>query len=827
MIAEKLEPLLQQLTLEEKVSLLAGASMWYTTPVERLGIPAVKVTDGPNGARGDGLFASGKPAACFPVGIALAATWNPDLLREIGVALAEETKSKGAHVLLAPTVNIHRSTLNGRNFECYSEDPYLTGELAVGYIEGVQSQGISATIKHYIGNESEFERMSISSEIPERALREIYLPPFKAAVQRARVWAVMSSYNAINGVHASSNPYTLDGILRDEFGFDGIVMSDWFSTRSTAESVNAGQDLEMPGPTIWRGDQLLAAVQKGEVSEATLDRRVRDLLRWMERVGAFDRPASADEQAIDRPEHRALIRRAGAEAIVLLKNNGVLPITPEKVRTLAVIGPNAKTARIMGGGSAQIKAHYAVSPFEGVMNAVGESIEIGYAMGCANHRALPVVDSKWSAGGHYKVEYFNSPDLSGPVAGTAHVPAVEFIWFGGGVPEGVNPMEFSARIGAPITTPESGTYAFSTSCAGKARVLIDGQLVADNWTQPAPGHFMLEMGSGEAIGSIALEAGRTYDYALEYSSEGAYMMLGVRGGCFMPLGDDAIDQAVALASESDAALVFVGLTGEWESEGFDRPDMELVGQQNELVARVAAANPNTVVVVQTGSPITMPWIDQVAGLIQAWYPGQECGHAIADVVFGRVSPSGKLPQTFPQRLEDNPAYGNYPGENGQVHYAEGIFVGYRHYEHKGITPLFPFGFGLSYTTFAYNHLRLSANSIGPDQSVQALADVTNTGSRAGAEVAQLYVRDVDSSVERPPKELKGFAKVMLQPGETKTVTFTLDRDALAFFDEARMTWVAEAGAFEILVGGSSVDTPLNAHLTLTDTATFGGPAHKG
>lgn len=572
---DEIENLAGQMTIQEKVSLLAGSDFWHTPAVERLGIPALKVTDGPNGARGES-FTDGVKAACFPVGIALASTWNTGLVERVGQALGQEAKTKGAHVLLAPTVNIHRSPLAGRNFECYSEDPYLTSRMAVAYIRGVQSQGVGAAVKHFVCNDSEFERLTISSEVRERPLREIYLPPFKAAVQEAGSWAVMSSYNKVNGSFASENSYLLTQILRDEWGFDGVVMSDWFGTHSTAPSVNAGLDLEMPGLPLWRGEALIRAVERGEVEEATIDEHVRRLLRLFTRVGVFERPGAVAEQAIDAPEHRILIREAAAEGIVLLKNAGnTLPLQREQLKSLAIIGPNAKTARIMGGGSSRVTAHYAVTPFEGVLAKLAASVNVYYEQGCSN-------DKPSSA---------DEPDL----------------------------------------------------LAGDERD----------------------------------EAG---------------------------LNVDSLGRAAALAAAADVALVFAGLSGEWESEGFDRPDMDLPGLQNELIERVAAANARTVVVLNTGSPSTMPWLDKVAALVQAWYPGQECGNAIADVLFGDVTPSGKLPQTFPVRLEDNPAYINYPGENGKVYYGEGLFVGYRYYERKRIAPLFPFGFGLSYTTFSYSSL---------------------------------------------------------------------------------------------------------------------------
>ncbi|MEN9935768.1 MAG: hypothetical protein RLZZ387_2347 [Chloroflexota bacterium] len=815
---QRLETLLDSMTLEEQVSILAGASFWTTVPVERVGVPAIKVSDGPNGARGGGSLVGGVPAACFPVGIALGATWDTALLEQVGNALAEEAQSKGARVLLAPTVNIHRSTLNGRNFECYAEDPHLSAKLATAYIQGLQRKGVAATVKHYVGNESEYQRMSMSSDIDERTLREIYLPPFEAAVKEGGTWAVMSAYNKVNGTYAGEHPHTLTDILKHEWGFDGLVMSDWFGTNSTAEAINAGLDLEMPGPARYRGEQLLTAVREGAVSPEAVRESARRLLRLIDRVGGFENPTIAEEQAIDRPEHRALIRRAGAEGAVLLKNDALLPLDPSALRSVALIGPNAKAAQIMGGGSAQVNAHYRVSPYDAIVARLSaEEVRIGHTVGSTNYRLLPLLEAPFA------VAYYGTPDLSGPVLHQGQVASSEMMWFGEPAP-GVPPVGFSARLTTRYTPEEGGEHQFSLVSAGVSRLFVDGQLLVENWDARQPSDTYFGAGSTEMVGALELEAGRAYELAVEY----AYPMaanLGlkaVRLGVTRPLGDADIERATKLAAEADVALLFVGLTGEWDSEGQDRPHIDLVGRQNELVTRVAAANPRTVVVLQTGAPVTMPWLGQVAAVVQFWYPGQECGNAIADVLFGDVSPAGRLPQTFPVRLQDNPAYLNYPGEHGHVRYGEGIFVGYRYYEKKEIAPLFPFGFGLSYTDFAYDNLRLSGERIAPGETLAVSIDVMNTGERAGQEVVQLYVRDVATSVARPEKELKGFAKVALAPGETKTVTLTLGGRDLAYYDTARAAWLAEPGAFEVLVGASSADIRARASFELT--AEYAEPA---
>ncbi|GAC1350866.1 MAG: glycoside hydrolase family 3 C-terminal domain-containing protein [Ktedonobacteraceae bacterium] len=821
---QNIEKLLVQMTLQEKVALLAGTHDWYTVPVERLGIPSLKMTDGPNGARGAGGFTSGVKAACFPAEISLASTWNIDLLERVGQALARETQMKRAQVLLAPTVNIQRSPLGGRNFECFSEDPYLSARLAVAYITGLQREGVGASIKHYVCNDEEFERFSISSEVHERALHEIYLPPFRAAVRETQPWTIMAAYNLVNGIAASENSYLLTQILRQEWGFDGVVVSDWFfSVKSTAAAVNAGLDLEMPSPR-WRGEKLLEAVTRGEVAEATIDSSVHRLLQLLAKANLFEHREEGPEQAIDLPEHRTLIREAGAEGIVLLKNErNLLPLQPEHIASLAMIGPHAKVAQIMGGGSAQLNAHYAITPFDGIMAKVGDHVGVHYEQGCTNYKLLPLLESELLLADvegtehGFAIEFFNTLDLSGAPAHKEIQSKSELSWFGQ-MPAGVDPQQFSLRATSRFTPQETGAYTFGLISIGRSRLSIDGQSVIESWTEQTHGGDFLGMGGKENQTTVTLEAGRAYLLALELSKSANVPLGAIHLGCLPPMPADTIERAVAVAKASDVAIVCVGFGGEWQSEGFDRPNMDLPGEQDALVEQVAAANPRTIVMLNTGSPITMPWLDQVAAVVQAWYPGQECGNAMADVLFGDINPSGKLPQTFPARLEDTPAYLNFPGENGKVFYGEGLFVGYRYYEKKHIAPLFPFGFGLSYTTFAYSSLSLSASDIGPDDTLHVSVDITNTGQRAGKEIVQVYVRDQQARLQRPEKELKAFVKVQLEPGECKAVTLSLGRDTLAYYDDLAHEWVAEAGAFEVLVGASSQDIRATAFFTLTATS---------
>ncbi len=823
----RVESRLKAMTLEEKVALLAGDSMWLSTAIPRLNIPAFKVSDGPNGARGSGGLAGGSvTSACLPAGVSLAATWNVDLVRSVGELLAEEAKTKGAHILLAPTVNINRSPLGGRSFECFSEDPFLTGRMAVAYIMGLQSRGVGATVKHFVANDSEFERNTISSEVDERTLREIYLPPFQAAVQEARSWAVMSSYNRVNGTYVGDHRQLLTEILKKEWGFDGIVMSDWFGTKSTVEAARAGLDLEMPGPTSFRGAKLVAAVQEGKVPIEAIEEAARRVLRTIERTGAGGE--MPDERALDRPEHRAVARRAAAEGIVLLRNEGaLLPLAASKVKSIAIIGPNAKVAQIMGGGSAQVNAHYAICPYEGIRAKVGDKVKLEYEIGCTNHKMLPhlepasVKSSDDPATNGFTLSYYGSLDLSGSILHREHARLSEHVWMPDATRNGTIPEAFSALLSGTFVPAEGGLHTFSLTSAGVSRLLVDGKLIVDNWTHLTPGDSYFGTGSQEVTASVELVAGRAYQLSVQYSTQGATMMRAVRLGHLPPIPKDSVARAASLAARSDVALVFVGLNGDWETEGRDRPDLELVGRQVELVEQVAAANPRTVVILQTGSPVTMPWLDKVGAVLEAWFPGQECGNAIADVLFGDVNPAGRLPVSFPVRLEDNPSYTSYPGENGRVRYGEGIFVGYRYYEKKRVAPLFPFGFGLSYSTFAHENLRVSSRSLSPEEELTVSVDVINSGRRQGQEVVQIYVRDVRSSVSRPEKELKAFRKVMLEPGERKTVTVALGREAFAFWDDGRHAWVAEEGEYSILVGSSSAELRASATVTLAKTAVFG------
>jgi beta-glucosidase len=814
----KVDNLLAQMTLEEKISMLAGADLWHSVPVPRLGIPQFKVTDGPNGARG-AWGSMAPPSVATPVGIALGATWNPELVEKIGNVLADELEAKGAHILLAPTVNIHRTPIAGRNFECYSEDPFLSGMIASAYIKGIQDKGKGACIKHFVANDQEHERTSISSEVDERTLREIYLEPFRLAIRNSKPWAVMSGYNRVNGRYACQNDHTLKDILKGEWGYDGIVMSDWFGTYDDGAPAG-GLDLEMPGPARWMSAEAVKkALDNGSLTEDSLNDKVRRLLEVIEKAGLFDKPELQKERGDDKSQHRRIMREAAREAIVLLKNEKrLLPL--RKVRSIAVIGPYAAVAQILGGGSSSVTPHYAVSPFDGIKARAGNKVKVETAPGCHIYKTLPAPapETLSTADGRIglSLSLFNGTECSGAPAYTEVTTRVQHGWFDKSVPN-VNQESFSMRMEGFFTPKESGVHTLALGGVGWCKLYLDEKLVVDH-------SHDLDMGK-QVFAEVELEGGKAYALKLEYYWKGDPRWRSVSLGHQPPHPLDLIGEAVKLAQKADVVVVVAGLNSEWESEGFDRADMKLPGAQNELVEKVAKANKNTIVVLNAGSPVEMPWIDKVPAALQLWYDSQEQGNALADILFGDVNPSGKLPTTFPVRLEDNPAYINYPGENGRVRYGEGIFVGYRYYDKKKLDPLFPFGHGLSYTTFQYSNLRLSAKSITPNDTLKVKVDVTNTGKITGREIVQLYVRDVESSVARPEKELKAFAKIELKPKQKKTVTFALDREAFWYFDDSMNRWNMEEGEFEILIGASSRDIRLSEKIVLH--ARKAGSLHTG
>ncbi|KAH8682350.1 glycoside hydrolase family 3 protein [Xylariales sp. PMI_506] len=819
-----------RLTLDEKVSLLTAADFWRTKAIPAKGIPAIKTSDGPNGARG-GIFVGGTKAALFPCGVSLAATWNKKLVFDVGQHLAEETKARSANVLLAPTVCLHRHPLGGRNFESFSEDPLLTGKLASQYIQGLQSKGVSAAIKHYVGNEQETLRMTINSVMMERPLRELYLRPFEIAVREASPWAVMSSYNLINGVHADENEYTLKKILREEWDFDGTVISDWGGTNSTVQALKAGCDIEFPYSTQWRFDKVIKALEDDKLTHDDIDRAVENILTLVERTKGEDMSTEPQEREDDRVETRALIRQAGAEGITLLKNEGsILPIHPST--KIAVIGPNANRAIAGGGGSASLNPYYNTLPLDSI-RAVAQQ-KVAYAQGCHIYKWLPVAspfctDKSGKPG--ISLEWYRGDKFQGDVVVQQRRRNTDlFLWDSAPLAE-VGP-EWSAIATTYLTPTSTGKHTISYMTVGPGRLYVDGKLALDLWDWTEEGEAMFD-GSIDYMVETDMHAGKPVELRVEMTNElrplGKQKVFNTThryGGCRIGFKQqdeiDYLKQAVDKAAAAEVAVIVVGLDAEWESEGYDRKTMDLPsdGSQDRLIEAVVKANPRTVVVNQSGSPVTMPWVDKVPAILQAWYQGQEAGNALADVLFGFATPSGKLPCTFPKRIEDTPAFHNWPGENQRVLYGEGLYIGYRHYDRAKIAPLFPFGHGLSYTAFDYGRVSLSRKVLSADSSIHMIMAVTNIGSVASAETIQVYVRDEKSTLPRPEKELVAFEKVFLEPEETKHITVPLDKYAVGYYDDSLHAWIAEEGAFRILVGASSADIRQSIGFTVEESFTW-------
>ncbi len=824
--------LVESMTIDERASLTAGASAWSTVAIDRVGIPEVFLSDGPAGARGPQIPGAGTQVRTLniPCGAALGATWNPELLEELGTALGDQTRTKGCRVLLAPTVNLHRAPLAGRNFEAYSEDPLLTGKLAAAFIRGVQSQGVATTVKHFAGNEAEFERMTIDTVVDERTLRELYLVPFELAVREGGCLGVMTSYNRLNGVYNSENRRLLQTILRDEWGFDGFVVTDWFAGGTTAGAAEAGLDLEMPGPSRFYGRQLGQAVLEGTIDESLLDAAVHRLLSVYDRLGALD-DAPTEPQAIDRPEHRTLARRAAAESMVLLKNDpilAVLPLDPGAIKTLAVIGPNAERARIMGGGSAEVEPHYRITPLDALRARLGDSVTIIHEPGCDIDRTVPVMQSEFT------IEMFVGSECSGDVAGRRNVANGRLLVLPGvetDVPRG--PMSYRATT--TFTPSATGSYVLSLLQIGAARLIVDGRVVFDGIAEPTPrGDAYFGQAREELKATLDFEADRGAVIEIEFMSTQRGWMQGVQLGCQAVAPDDLMDRAVAAAAGADAVIVIVGTNNDWETEGHDRTTMDLPGAQAELIERVCAANPTTVIVVNAGAPITTAWAEQAPAVLQAWFGGQEMSNALVDVLFGDTDPSGRLPTTFPSCIEQTPSFGNFPGEHGQIRYGEGVLMGYRWYEARHLVVPFAFGQGLSYTSFQIDEPTVSTAFDTTSATVNVALAVTNTGSRRGAEVVQCYVGAVAPAVVRPPKELKAFQKIWLEPGETGTVTFALDARSFAYWNpgnaykgtlaptavghfgatpESTPCWQVDSGQYTVHIGRSSADI---AHVVTLD-----------
>ncbi|MEA3437768.1 MAG: glycoside hydrolase family 3 C-terminal domain-containing protein [Thermodesulfobacteriota bacterium] len=860
LIEKKVEATLPQLTLEEKVLLTHGTNFFTMGDIKRLGIPELLFSGSSQGIRTLGYETAeenpqGVPpgfTTSFPSGIAMAASWDEELMERVGVAIGKESIAKGVHVLLGPSVNIMRTPLNGRNFEYSGEDPFLAGKIAAAFIRGVQSQNVGTSIKHLAGNNQETFRTTGNSEIGERTLREIYLPAFRMAVQEANAWTLMSAYNQVNGVYAASNKHLQQEIVKDEWGWDGVMMSDWGGTHSTFGSALGGLDLEMPGgkaeDDLFFGTPFLSALQRDDISETILDDKVRRILRLVYRT-TLEEPKHLEANT---KENQDVAKELAQKSIVLLKNDDILPLKKSELKSIAVIGPNSDKLHNSdgswgSGGSGIAIPPYEITPLAGLKNFLGNSVKINYYEGYSfdedKHIISPdnyYLDKSENSAHGVKAEYFNNvksnnnPDVDtdGSFAfdwGEGTSNEIKDIRYFDGTPDltliqanidfdwkdnpidGIDKANYSVRWSSYLKAPATGIFDLSIVSSTKSRVYINNKLIIDNWNGVSvinrPGYFYFEKGKLYKIRVDAIH---------DKSKRQGYAKLSWRNPEEF---EEQKKEAAQIAGESDVVLFYGGLNHQYDREAFgwgdvhaDRPDLKMIGRQDELLEAVSHANPNTVVVLIGGGPIDVEtWIEKVKAVVMAWYPGMEGGNAITDILFGNVNPSGKLPCTFGKKLDDWLCHsnGNFSDskKDGLAFYDDGIWVGYRHFDNQNIEPRFPFGHGLSYTTFKYSNVKVPKQFIR-GEVFKISVDITNTGSLIGEEVVQLYLGDEKSSVERPEKELKAFRKVMLNPGEKTTVELTLDEMALSFYDVNKKTWVAEPGEFKIYIGSSSRDIKL-------------------
>ena len=807
---KNIDQIIKTLTLDEKVSLLSGFNSWYTNKIEKKNIPSIKMSDGPNGVRGDSN--SGKSSACFPCAISIGSTWDLSLINDIGIALGEEAQAKDVDVLLGPTINIHRHPLGGRHFESFSEDPFLTGKIATNYVQGVQSKNVAACLKHFVGNDTEYERHSVSSNIDAQTLREIYLLPFEMGIKEGNAKVVMSAYNKLNNIFCSSHQDLLIKILKEEWGFDGYVVSDWGAALETIENANGGLDLEMPGPSNVWGKALIDAVKSSEVSEKLIDDKVKRILSVAEFSNRFQKPQIKAEQAIDQPKHRLLLRKAAADGMVLLKNEGSLPLK-KNIKKLAVIGPNALEAQIIGGGSASLRPHYQIHPLEAVQERLGHETEILYSKGCHTHKYLPKINEElMEEKDGFLVEYFDGNQFDKNLILEERLTGSKFWVFEGFAKDVISKEErpdISVRFSCTYKPDISGLHEFEIFGIGKCRLLIDGNELIDNWTSMDPGEAFFTFGSASKKGVINLQKGETYKIEVQYNFEGNFPAVYI--GCQTPDEVDIFQEALETASNADEVILIVGTNSDWETEGNDRADFNLPANQNKLIEAILEANQNTVVVINTGSPIHMPWEKKAKAIIQTWFAGQEFGNALVDILSGEVNPSGKLPTTFPVKIEDTPAYKNYPGKNLQMNYDEKLLVGHRWYESNSIKPLFCFGHGLSFTSFNYQNLEVTT---GSDFVVTCKFEIQNTGDISGLEIAQCYVGFASPLPGEPYKTLQGFVKEEIGVNELKKVEIKLGPRNFSFWSVETNTWQIREGSYQILIGSSSENILLQANINL-------------
>lgn len=785
-VEARVADLLARLTLDEKLSLLGGDQDFYIRAVPRLGLPAVRMADGPLGVRNWGQ------STAYPATVGLAATWDVGIARQFGESVGRDARARGVGIMLGPAVNIIRVPQNGRNFEYLSEDPVLASAFAAQIVIGIQSQGVAATVKHFAANNQETERDTIDARVGERALREIYLPAFRAAVEKGGAWAVMSAYNRLNGTYCSANDWLNNRVLKGDWGFKGVLMSDWGAAHDTLGVANGGLDLEMPSGRYMNAQTLKPLIDSGKVTMATIDDKVRRILRLEVANGFLDRDQALSGPK-DDPRGDAVALQEAREAIVLLKNDGnALPLNAKRIKTIVVLGPNGEDYPT-GGGSAHVEPFHYVSVAEGLQKVAGSKVRVEVIPG-PGASLLDALVSTASYEGPLKLEFLGGARGQVKPIATLSDATIDHVWREAPAP-GVDPGRFWARWTGAIRAPSTGNYIFLLRGHGNVSVNLDGRKIIGSWSS-----------AGDTLFAEApLQAGKSYpiEVTVRYDNQGSPAVRFAWGKAPAVLSEDQARRV----SSADAVVVCAGFNLMLEGEGADR-SYELPDGQPELIRKAASLNRRTIVVLNSGASVaTADWVGKVPALLEAWYPGQEGGRAVAEVILGTVNPSGKLPVTFERRREDSASFGNYPGSRGAVDYAEGILVGYRWFDAKGIQPLFPFGFGLSYTTFHYANLRVDQSEEG---RWAVSFDVTNNGTRGGDEVAQVYVSPpVPSKVARPVRELKGFSRMSLGTDETATVNLTFDRKAFEYYDEARAAWVVEPGTYTIAVGSSS------RHLVLT------------
>ncbi|NLU68682.1 glycoside hydrolase family 3 C-terminal domain-containing protein [Streptomyces sp. HNM0574] len=815
------ERALAALDLDTKAGLLSGSGMWTLPAVPRIGLRTLVLSDGPVGVRGTG-WSAGDPSVALPSPTALAATWDPGLARRAGHLLAQEARRKGVHVLLAPTVNLHRSPLGGRHFECFSEDPHLTGRIGAAYVGGVQEGGVGTTVKHFVGNDAETERYTVDNRIAPRPLRELYLAPFEHIVRHARPWGVMTAYNRVNGTTMTEHRHLVREVLRGAWGFDGCNVSDWTAARDTVRALRGGLDVAMPGPRTVYGPPLAAAVREGRVAEDELDAAVRRVLLLAARAGRLAGVPAAVAPADLPPETdgRALAREIARRSFVLLRNepaapgsSALLPLDPGALREVAVVGACARDARVLGGGSATVFPEHVVSPLEGLRDALPEDVALTFAPGADPRARVPAAREGFALRARYLGH--DGEVLAEQRQSDGRVQAL------GTLPEGVTAAALAAvELTGQLTPRTGGTHTLAVSGTGGLRLTVDGEVLLDEHRAPDGGDpFEAYLNPPETRLPVPLTEGRTVPVTLRCvplgtGAEDALPALVFALGHAEPHGgpEEEIAAAVRAAGRADVAVVVVGTTEETESEGFDRAGLRLPGRQDELVTRVAAANPRTVVVVNSGSPVELPWRAEVPAVLLTWFPGQEAGAALADVLLGDAEPGGRLPTTWPARLAEAPVRRVTPTD-GRLSYSEGVFIGYRAWERSGTAPAYPFGHGLGYTDWTYESLTATPGL--------ARVRVRNTGARPGAETVQLYLapREEGPGPARPARVLAGFARVTAGPGEAAEAEIPLPRRAFEIWDEDRDDWRFLPGTYAVEAARSVTDR------RLTTTVTVTGPEH--